>query len=237
MQFRALLLAAVLGGCGSQDIGAFSGGQPSMSPVDWMAGTVDGYGVVTDRFGTVKSQFHAHEVGSWDAAAHTVTLVEHIAYLQGSADPPTDRTRHHFCSSLPSPASFAGADSQSPSTSSSLKIQTSSCVVPTTFVVSRKELSRPACFFRFFFFFVAVPLATKTTSRVREHTTGKLRGAVKRLACVGAPAARLRCCWCWCCSCCCCCPTQSLPTALPARERRSVPLCRQAKQTTERRKF
>ena len=92
MQFRALLLAAVLGGCGSQDIGAFSGGQPSMSPADWMAGTVDGYGVVTDRFGTVKSQFHAHEVGSWDAAAHTVTLVEHIAYLQGSADPPTDRT-------------------------------------------------------------------------------------------------------------------------------------------------
>lgn len=92
MRFRALLLAAGLGGCGSQDIGAFAGGQPSMSPADWMVGTVDGYGVVTDRFGTVKSQFHAHEVGHWDAAARSVSLVEHITYLQGSTDAPTDRT-------------------------------------------------------------------------------------------------------------------------------------------------
>ena len=92
MRFRALLLAAALGGCGSQDIGAFAGGGPSMSPAGWMVGTVDGYGVVTDRFGTVKSQFHAHEVGSWNATGRTVTLVEHITYLQGSTDAPTDRT-------------------------------------------------------------------------------------------------------------------------------------------------
>lgn len=88
----ALTLVLALGGCGSRDIAAFSGGQPSMSPADWMVGTVDGYGLVIDRFGTVKSQFHAHEVGTWDAAARSVTLVERITYLQGSGDAPTDRT-------------------------------------------------------------------------------------------------------------------------------------------------
>jgi hypothetical protein len=65
-----------------------------MSPADWMVGTVDGYGLVIDRFGSVKSQFQAHEVGTWDPATRTVTLVEHITYLQGSTDAPTDRTWH-----------------------------------------------------------------------------------------------------------------------------------------------
>jgi hypothetical protein len=88
----AVALVLALGGCGSREIGAFASGQPSMSPADWMVGTVDGYGLVIDRFGTVKSKFHAHEVGSWDAATRTVTLVEHITYLQGSTDAPTDRT-------------------------------------------------------------------------------------------------------------------------------------------------
>jgi hypothetical protein len=86
------VLTLTLAGCGSRDIATFASGQPSMAPPDWMVGTVDGYGLIIDRFGTVKAQFHAHEVGTWDPATQTVTLVEHIAYLQGSPDPPTDRT-------------------------------------------------------------------------------------------------------------------------------------------------
>lgn len=105
----AALLVLALGGCDSQDVGAFAGGQPSMSPADWMVGTVDGYGLVIDRFGTVKSQFHAHEVGSWDPATRTVTLVEHITYLQGSTDAPTGRT-WHFVESAPGHWTGTAAD-------------------------------------------------------------------------------------------------------------------------------
>jgi hypothetical protein len=90
----ALALSVLaLGGCASAPkIGAFAGGTPSMSPADWMVGSVDGYGLITDRFGTVRNQFHAQEVGTWDAAARSVTVVEHIVYLQGSTDAPQDRT-------------------------------------------------------------------------------------------------------------------------------------------------
>src|ERR1700709_2680325 len=78
-------------GCGGRNIGTFANGAPSMAPQNWMAGTVDGYGIVIDRFGNVKSQFRAHETGSWDAPTHSLTLTEHIVYLQGSPSPPTDR--------------------------------------------------------------------------------------------------------------------------------------------------
>jgi hypothetical protein len=90
------VVAAVLllGGCASTDIKQFAGGEPKMAPDTWMFGTVDGYGLIVDRFGTVRSQFHAHEVGDLDAATHTVTVVEHIVYLQGSTDPAQDRTWH-----------------------------------------------------------------------------------------------------------------------------------------------
>ena len=94
LSIPTLAFLGLLGGCSAPSLVPFAGGQPSMAPDDWMVGTVDGYGVITDRFGTVKSQFHAHEVGTWDAAARTVTLVEHIIYLQGSTDKPTDRTWH-----------------------------------------------------------------------------------------------------------------------------------------------
>jgi hypothetical protein len=90
----AVAVVLALGGCGSRDIGQFAAGRPVMSPAEWMTGTVDGYGVIIDRFGSVKSQFHAHEEGRWDPATRSVTLVEHITYLQGSSDPPTDRTWH-----------------------------------------------------------------------------------------------------------------------------------------------
>jgi hypothetical protein len=63
-----------------------------MAPDAWMFGTVDGYGLIIDRFGSVKSQFHAHEVGNWDPASQTVTVNEHIVYLQGSTDDASDRT-------------------------------------------------------------------------------------------------------------------------------------------------
>ncbi len=65
-----------------------------MAPENWMVGTVDGYGVIIDRFGNVKSQFHAHESGIWDPATRTVILTEHIIYLQGDSEPPTDRIWH-----------------------------------------------------------------------------------------------------------------------------------------------
>ncbi len=80
-----------LAGCADTDISRFAGGAPTMAPQDWMVGTVDGYGVIIDRFGTVKSQFHAHEVGTWNPATRTVTLTEHINYLQGDTQPPTIR--------------------------------------------------------------------------------------------------------------------------------------------------
>ena len=93
---RALCAVSILAisGCGSRNIGQFADGAPSMAPPNWMAGTVDGYGVIVDRFGNVKSQFHAHEVGAWDAQTQSLTLAEHIVYLQGSTDPPTDRIWH-----------------------------------------------------------------------------------------------------------------------------------------------
>ena len=92
LSMPALMLLLALGGCGSQDIAQFANGRPSMSPAEWMVGTVDGYGLIIDRFGTLKSQFHAHEVGTWDPASRTVTLVERIGYPQDNPDAPTDRT-------------------------------------------------------------------------------------------------------------------------------------------------
>ncbi len=97
MRARTILaFPLLLGACSTPSVSQFAGGQPSMAPEQWMVGAVDGYGVIRDRFGAVKSQFHAHEVGTWDAASQTVTLVEHIEYLQGTpdhpADKPTDRT-------------------------------------------------------------------------------------------------------------------------------------------------
>lgn len=90
--FRALsLIVFGLAGCASNDVSKFAGGAPSMAPPDWMVGTVEGYGVIVDRFGTVKSQFHAHENGVWDAATGTLTLTETITYLQGDTTPPTHR--------------------------------------------------------------------------------------------------------------------------------------------------
>ncbi len=86
------VLLLMMTGCSGETINQFAGGAPSMAPDQWMVGNVDGYGTITSRFGGVKSQFHAHEVGSLDPATHTVTLVEHITYLQGSDRPPTDRT-------------------------------------------------------------------------------------------------------------------------------------------------
>lgn len=109
LSLPALALAVGLGGCGSRDIAPFAGGQPSMSPADWMVGTVDGYGLIIDRFGTVKSQFQAHEVGTWDDATKTVTLVERITYLQGSTDAPTDRT-WHFTETAPGHWTGTAAD-------------------------------------------------------------------------------------------------------------------------------
>jgi hypothetical protein len=85
-------VAVLLGGCGSTNISQFASGQPSMAPDTWMFGTVDGYGLIADRFGSVKSQFHAHEVGDWNATTQTMTVVEHITYLQGGTDDGADRT-------------------------------------------------------------------------------------------------------------------------------------------------
>ena len=85
------VIVFALAGCASTPVSKFAGGTPSMAPPDWMAGTVEGYGVIVDRFGTVKSQFHAHEVGVWDAPARTLTLTETIFYLQGDRTPPMHR--------------------------------------------------------------------------------------------------------------------------------------------------
>ncbi len=88
----ALTVVLLLGGCaGSPKIGQFANGEPAMSPANWMVGPVDGYGLITDRFGTVRNQFHAHEVGTLDASGKVVTVNEHIVYLQGSTDAPQDR--------------------------------------------------------------------------------------------------------------------------------------------------
>src|SRR5271163_631662 len=77
-QMTGLAFMLLLGGCSSSNISQFASGQPSMSPDKWMFGTVDGYGLIADRFGSVKSQFHAHEVGDWNAATQTMTVTEHI---------------------------------------------------------------------------------------------------------------------------------------------------------------
>jgi hypothetical protein len=90
----SIMSLLAIAGCGAQNINQFANGAPSMAPHDWMSGTVDGYGVIRDRFGNVKSQFHAHETGVWDAATLRLTLTERITYLQGSTQPPTDRVWH-----------------------------------------------------------------------------------------------------------------------------------------------
>jgi hypothetical protein len=59
-QTTGLAFILLLGGCGSSNISQFASGQPSMSSDKWMFGTVDGYGLIADRFGSVKSQFYAH---------------------------------------------------------------------------------------------------------------------------------------------------------------------------------
>jgi hypothetical protein len=87
----AMASIALLAGCGSPNIAQFASGTPSMAPDKWMLGTVDGYGLIVDRFGSVQGQFHAHEVGDWNAATQTMTVTEHITYLQGSTTPPSDR--------------------------------------------------------------------------------------------------------------------------------------------------
>ncbi len=83
-----------LGGCASVRIAQFASGVPSMAPQDWMVGTVQGYGFIIDWFGNVESQFNAREVGTWNPATRTVTLTEHITYLQGDKQPPTNRVWH-----------------------------------------------------------------------------------------------------------------------------------------------
>jgi len=98
------LTVLLLIACSSENIQRFSSGQPSMAPNIWMVGDVEGYGVIRDRFGTVKSQFHIREVGNWDPATRTVTLVEHTVYLQSSSKP-SDRIWHFVESS---PGSWTG---------------------------------------------------------------------------------------------------------------------------------
>jgi hypothetical protein len=98
MRFRCgwvgFAVLITLSGCGSMDIHQFAGGAPTMAPQDWLAGTVDGYGYITDRFGNVQSQFHAHEVGSWDPRLKSVTLRENIVFLQNRKTRPTTRVWH-----------------------------------------------------------------------------------------------------------------------------------------------
>lgn len=88
---RALLSAAVLGtlpqlGCSAMQIDEFTGSEPRLVLEQYFQGRTRGWGVVQDRFGTLRRQFQVEAEGVWDEATSTLSLVETYRFSDGFVD-------------------------------------------------------------------------------------------------------------------------------------------------------
>lgn len=75
-------MAILLGGCASQDIAAYASQQPVLDLPKYFEGTLDAYGVFTDRSGTVVKRFTVVMQCSWDGDAGV--LDEDFRYSDGT---------------------------------------------------------------------------------------------------------------------------------------------------------
>jgi hypothetical protein len=78
----ALAVATTLGGCASQQIESYANEQPVLDLQQYFNGTLDAYGVFTDRSGAVVKRFTVVMVCQWEGNAGT--LDEAFTYSDGS---------------------------------------------------------------------------------------------------------------------------------------------------------
>jgi hypothetical protein len=78
----ALAAALTLGGCASQNIDSYASEKPVLDLRQYFNGTLDAYGVFTDRSGTVQKRFSVVMVCTWQGDQGT--LDESFTYSDGS---------------------------------------------------------------------------------------------------------------------------------------------------------
>jgi hypothetical protein len=78
----ALATALVLGGCASQSIETYANEKPTLDLSTYFNGTLDAYGVFTDRSGTVVKRFSVVMVCNWQGDQGT--LDEDFTYSDGT---------------------------------------------------------------------------------------------------------------------------------------------------------
>jgi hypothetical protein len=78
----ALTIAAALGGCASQQIESYANEQPVLDLQQYFNGTLDAYGVFTDRSGAVVKRFTVVMVCHWEG--NQGTLDEDFTYSDGT---------------------------------------------------------------------------------------------------------------------------------------------------------
>ena len=78
----ALASALTLGGCASQQMESYANEKPVLDLQQYFNGTLDAYGVFTDRSGTVVKRFSVVMVCSWQG--NEGTLDEDFSYSDGS---------------------------------------------------------------------------------------------------------------------------------------------------------
>lgn len=77
-----LLCAALLQGCASQNVQTYADQKPDLDLPQYFNGTVDAYGIFTDRSGTVVKRFTVRIDCTWQGDEGT--LDEHFSYSDGS---------------------------------------------------------------------------------------------------------------------------------------------------------
>jgi hypothetical protein len=77
-------LPLALAGCGGLDMAAFEGSTPQFLPEAYFPGKTRVWGVVQDRFGTIRRQFVADVDGRWDG--EVLTLEEQFRFSDGETD-------------------------------------------------------------------------------------------------------------------------------------------------------
>ena len=77
-----LAVALALGGCASQQIESYANAQPALDLQQYFNGTLDAYGVFTDRSGTVIKRFSVVMKCEWQGDEGT--LDEDFSYADGS---------------------------------------------------------------------------------------------------------------------------------------------------------
>lgn len=85
----ACLFAACLAGCASVDVSDYAKDQPVFDLARYFDGTVDGWGMIQDRGGTVTERFTVRIDGRVDG--DTLTLDEHFDYADGRKERKTWR--------------------------------------------------------------------------------------------------------------------------------------------------